>query len=147
MRLRFENLALVDDLSRAKDEAEAASRTKSRFLANLSHELRTHVALILDPTRRILASPACGPRTRRDLETVERNAEALLKNVTDLLDVAKLETGTVELERTPSISSRSCAGRRRCSRSWRASTTSTWPSTRRRRCGSSGMPESSNGSC
>jgi len=101
MRLRFENLALVDHLSRAKDDAEAASRTKSRFLANVSHELRTHVALILGPTRRILASPACGPRTRRDLETVERNAEALLKNVTDLLDVAKLEAGMVELERSP----------------------------------------------
>jgi signal transduction histidine kinase len=101
MRLRFENLALIDDLSRARDDAEAASGTKSRFLANVSHELRTHVALILGPTRRILASPACGPRTRRDLETVERNAEALLKNVTDLLDVAKLEAGTVELERLP----------------------------------------------
>ena len=101
VKLRFENVALIQDLSRAKDDAEGANRTKSRFLANVSHELRTHVALILEPTRKILASPACGPRTRRDLETVERNAEALLKNVTDLLEVAKLEAGTVELERAP----------------------------------------------
>jgi signal transduction histidine kinase len=100
VKLRFENLELIDDLTRAKDEAEAASRTKSAFLANVSHELRTPLALILGPTRRLLTSDGCGEETRRDLETVERNAQALLKHVSDLLDVAKLEAGRMELDRT-----------------------------------------------
>src|SRR5262249_14122722 len=100
VELRFENLELIADLSRAKDEAEAASRAKSAFLANVSHELRTPLALILGPTRRLLASATCGEEVHRDLETVERNAQALLKHVTDLLDVAKLEAGRMELART-----------------------------------------------
>src|SRR5262249_61591784 len=56
LKLRFENLELIDGLSKAKDEAEAASRTKSVFLANVSHELRTPLSLILGPTRRLLSA-------------------------------------------------------------------------------------------
>ena len=100
LKLRFENLGLIDDLSRAKDDAEAASRTKSVFLANVSHELRTPLALILGPTRRLLTSGECEEDTRRDLGTIERNAQVLLKHVSDLLDVAKLETGGMELDRS-----------------------------------------------
>ncbi len=100
VKLRFENLELIDDLSRAKDAAEGASRAKSVFLANVSHELRTPLALILGPTRRLLTSGRGGEETRRDLETVERNAQALLKHVSDLLDVAKLEAGRMELDRS-----------------------------------------------
>src|SRR5207249_7686230 len=90
----------IDDLSRAKSEAEAASRAKSLFLANVSHELRTPLALILGPIQRLLTSGRGGGEVRRDLETVERNAQALLKHVSDLLDVAKLEAGRMELDRS-----------------------------------------------
>jgi signal transduction histidine kinase len=100
LRLRFENLELIDDLSSAKEAAEAASRTKTRLLANMSHELRTPLALILGPVRKLL-SGASDSRTRRDLETVERNAQVLLKHLSDLLDVAKLETGRLEVDRAP----------------------------------------------
>jgi signal transduction histidine kinase len=98
LELRFRNVELIGDLSRARDAAEEASRAKSRFLANVSHELRTPLALILGPTRRLLAAGRAGERGRADLETVERNAQSLLKHVGDLLDVAKLEAGRVELE-------------------------------------------------
>ncbi len=100
MRLRFENLELIDDLSKAKDAAEAASRAKSLFLANVSHELRTPLALILGPIRKLLTSREYGEAARRDLGTVERNAQALLKHVSDLLDVAKLEAGRMDLDRS-----------------------------------------------
>jgi signal transduction histidine kinase len=101
LRLRYRNVGLITDLSRAKDEAEAASRAKSVLLANVSHELRTPLALILGPTRRLLAAGAGGDDARRDLETVERNAQALLKHLSDLLDVAKLDTGRMEIDRAP----------------------------------------------
>ena len=97
--LRFDNRELIAGLSRAKDEAEAASRAKSQFLANVSHELRTPLALILGPTRRLLSFVAGSDDTRRDLETIERNAQALQKHVSDLLDVAKLEAGRMGLDR------------------------------------------------
>ncbi|HYV56910.1 MAG TPA: ATP-binding protein [Candidatus Nitrosopolaris sp.] len=100
LELRFENLGLIDDLSTAKDAAEAASRTKSVFLANVSHELRTPLALILGPIRRLLGVHAGDEDVRRDLETVERNAQVLLKHVSDLLDVAKLEASGAELDRS-----------------------------------------------
>src|SRR5688572_3531233 len=100
LRLRFENLELIDDLSTAKEAAEAASRTKTQLLANMSHELRTPLALILGPVRKLL-SGTFDARTRRALETVERNAQALLKHLSDLLDVAKLETDRFAVERTP----------------------------------------------
>jgi len=101
LQLRFEKVGLIADISRAKDDAEAASRTKSVFLANVSHELRTPLALILGPTRRLLRLGAVGAEARRDLETVERNAQALLKHVSDLLDVTKLEAGRMDIERSP----------------------------------------------
>jgi signal transduction histidine kinase len=101
LRLRFENLGLIADLSRAKDDAETASRAKSLLLANVSHELRTPLALILGPTRHLLRAGTGDADARRDLETVERNAQALLKHVTDLLDVAKLEAGRLEIDRSP----------------------------------------------
>src|SRR5258705_2961647 len=100
LELRFENLGLIDDLSSAKDAAEAASRTKSVFLANVSHELRTPLALILGPIRRLLGARADDEDMHRDLETVERNAQVLLKHVSDLLDVAKLEASGAELDRS-----------------------------------------------
>jgi signal transduction histidine kinase len=101
LRLRYENVGLIADLSHAKDDAEAASRAKSVLLANVSHELRTPLTLILGPTRRLLRPGVVADAARHDLETVERNAQALLKHVTDLLEVAKLDAGRMEVERAP----------------------------------------------
>jgi CheY-like chemotaxis protein/nitrogen-specific signal transduction histidine kinase len=98
LTLRFENLELIDDLSTAKDAAESASRAKSVLLANMSHELRTPLALILGPTKKLL-SATTDPQGRRDLETVQRNAEVLLKHLNDLLDVAKLDVGRMDVDR------------------------------------------------
>ena len=100
LRLRFENVDLIADLSRAKEDAEAVSRAKSVLLANVSHELRTPLALILGPTRRLLQLGAGGDEARHDLETVERNAQTLLKHLGDLLELAKLDAGRIEIMRS-----------------------------------------------
>jgi signal transduction histidine kinase len=84
--------ALVDLENRNARLAEL-DHFKSALLANVSHELRSPLALILGPTEKWLASADLPDEQRRDLEVVLRNARALLKTVNDLLDVSKLEAG------------------------------------------------------
>ncbi len=72
---------------------------KTDFFANVSHELRTPLALILAPTERLLAETPLNDDQRAALMTVGRNANVLLKHVNDLLDVAKLEAGQMEVRR------------------------------------------------
>ena len=71
---------------------------KSVFLANITHELRTPLALILGPTEKWLSSGGLTEEQHRDLDVVMRNARSLLKTVNDLLDVSKLEAGKLSPE-------------------------------------------------
>lgn len=72
-------------------------QAKTRFFANVSHELRTPLSLIVGPVERLLEDETLGAGQRRQLESVRRNGQALLKQVNDLLDVAKLEAGKMEI--------------------------------------------------
>jgi PAS domain S-box-containing protein len=74
--------------------------SRSRFFANVSHELRTPLALILGPVQRLLHR--CPPQgdEHRELEVIERSAQALLRRVNDLLDMARLEAGNARVEYT-----------------------------------------------
>lgn len=71
---------------------------KTNFFANVSHELRTPLTLILGPIKKILTSANLDTDSKHDLELIERNAQLLLKQVNDLLDIAKLEEGKLSLE-------------------------------------------------
>lgn len=70
---------------------------KTQFFANVSHELRTPLTLIIGPTERMLAQENLTEGQRKQLQTVTRNSKLLLKQVNDLLDVAKLEAGRMTL--------------------------------------------------
>jgi signal transduction histidine kinase len=70
---------------------------KSQLFANVSHELRTPLALILGPAEKMLARPDLPAEQRLDVEVMQRNARTLLKHVNDLLDLAKLESGKIEM--------------------------------------------------
>ncbi len=70
---------------------------KTQFFANVSHELRTPLALILGPVVKRLAAGGLGDEERRDLQVVERNARLLHRHVSDLLDIAKLEAGKMDM--------------------------------------------------
>ena len=70
---------------------------KTQFFANISHELRTPLALILGPAERLLEEPGLSQAQRRELESISRNGKTLLKQVNDLLDVAKLEAGKMQI--------------------------------------------------
>lgn len=82
------------ELNAAKEEAEEANRTKSRFLAHMTHEFRTPMNAILGYTR-LLEDTAAGAEDREKLELVARHGEHLLDLVNDLLDLSRLESGRV----------------------------------------------------
>jgi signal transduction histidine kinase len=95
-QLESKNKELESLYARVKESEDL----KTQFFANVSHELRTPLALILGPVEKLLDDTGLTAAQRRDLETVNRNAELLLKHVNDLLDASKLEAGKVEAQYT-----------------------------------------------
>jgi len=96
------------ELQAAKDKAESSDRLKSEFLANMSHELRTPLNAIIGFTGTMLMRLP-GPLTAdqdKQLRTIQNSARHLLSLINDLLDVAKIESGKIELKFEPV----SCAG-------------------------------------
>jgi PAS domain S-box-containing protein len=91
---------LEGKLRRAMEATEAASRAKSEFLAQVSHEMRTPLNAILGMNELALDTPVT-EQQRKYLKVVQSSAEALLEVINDLLDFSKIEAGNLELERTP----------------------------------------------
>ncbi len=95
-RLRFE-----ETLRRAKDEAEAASQTKSRFLAVMSHELRTPLNAIIGFSEVIkdqLLGQDADARYRAYAADIFSSGQHLLELINDILDLSKVEAGQMELK-------------------------------------------------
>ena len=83
-----------------KADAEAANRAKDHFLAVLGHELRTPLAPILTAARLLQMQGPKDPPLQRLRETIVRQTMQLSKLVDDLLDVGRIITGKLRLERT-----------------------------------------------
>ena len=86
------------ELAQARDAAEAASRAKSEFMANISHEVRTPLNGIIGMTELVLASPM-GEEPRQYLHLVRSSADSLLHIINDILDFSKVEAGHLQFER------------------------------------------------
>jgi PAS domain S-box-containing protein len=94
----FSHIVNVTDRIKARDEAQAASLSKSHFLANMSHEIRTPLAAILGFSA-LLRDPQL-PESEREVfvDTIVRNGQALTRLIDDILDLAKVEAGRLEME-------------------------------------------------
>jgi len=117
-----EQRQLEQNLEQAEEEAEAASKAKSQFLANMSHELRTPLNAVIGYSEMLVegleadgASAETGKQKEQfltDLDKIHDAGEQLLDLINDVLDIAKIEAGEMELH--PTTSAR-CTSRRRSS--------------------------------
>lgn len=88
---------LNEQLVRARDRAEAASRAKSEFVANMSHEIRTPMNAITGLARLLQEAPL-ERRERSYVNKIQLATQSLLGVVNDVLDFSKIEAGQLQLE-------------------------------------------------
>ncbi|MBW4460704.1 MAG: PAS domain S-box protein [Nodosilinea sp. WJT8-NPBG4] len=92
-----ERKQLLEREQTARENAERANRTKDEFLAILSHELRSPLNPILGWAKLLQTNQLDADKTRRALATIERNAKLQTQLIDDLLDVAKILRGKLEI--------------------------------------------------
>lgn len=93
-------VARMVELERSRAAAEAASRAKSDFLANIGHEIRTPMNTVLGLTRLLLQGRLPSEQRTR-LQEVARAGESLVKMIDGLLDYADLDAGRMQLNQDP----------------------------------------------
>jgi two-component system sensor histidine kinase/response regulator len=97
MRDVSERKRVETELARARDQALAASKAKSEFLSSMSHEIRTPMNAILGMAD-LMSETELTAEQRRCLETVIGNGTALLELINNILDLAKVDSGRLNLE-------------------------------------------------
>lgn len=102
VRLRTRELETLNtELIVARRKAEDANQAKSDFLANMSHEIRTPMNVILGISKIIHESEPLSQRQSEFIKTLRTSAQALMELINDILDIAKIESGRLELEQKP----------------------------------------------
>jgi PAS domain S-box-containing protein len=90
---------LLKETEQSKFELEIASKEKDRFLANLSHELRTPLVSILGYSSMLLETEPNPEQVKTMITTINKNAKLQLQLIEDLLDLSRIISGKVELNK------------------------------------------------
>lgn len=98
VRLRYENAALAEERAAALAAAQSSDAAKSRFLAMVSHEMRTPLNGIMGMAQ-VLRAEIVEPARARSLELLENSARLLARIIGDLLDLARMEAGAIDVQR------------------------------------------------
>ena len=96
-----ERKAIEKELTKAREQALAASKAKSEFLANMSHEIRTPMNGVMGLTRLALQQNDISSQLREYLIKIDFSARSLLRIINDILDFSKIEAGKLEIESVP----------------------------------------------
>jgi PAS domain S-box-containing protein len=88
---------LIQELMLAKERADVANRAKSTFLSSISHELRTPLNAILGYAQILKRGQGLSERQVLGLNTIQQSGQHLLMLINDILDLAKIEAGKLEL--------------------------------------------------
>jgi len=109
-KMQVKRIKMSHEFEMSRFEAEKLhemDEMKSRFFANISHEFRTPLTLILGPVKQIINTlkdeklPFDKTKVKEDLKVVHKNANRLLGLVNQLLDISKLESGNMKLQTSP----------------------------------------------
>ena len=104
LRYAMERQQIVRELTLMRDEAKAANRAKSQFLANMSHEIRTPMNAVLGYAEMLWEDieKNRGPAEHLDhLGIIRRNGEHLLEIINDILDLADIDSGNLDVKSVP----------------------------------------------
>lgn len=99
--MRHNLLHSQKELVLRKEQAETANRAKSAFLANMSHELRTPLNAVLGFAQILQRDSTLSPAQQENVNTIKRSGDYLLTLINDILDLAKIEAGRLELTPGP----------------------------------------------
>ena len=100
LRLRFERLEMIDRLDDARIRAESANRTKSEFLAMMTHELKTPLNAIIGYAALIGGHPGISrdPKIESFTNEIHEGARRLLSLINDILDLSRADAGKLTLQ-------------------------------------------------